>query len=476
MLHAVPAIAPRAIAYVRVSKERDDMISPELQLTAIKDHCHRHGYELTDVIEDLDMSGRFWKRRHMEQAVAMIEQRQAEVIVVWKQSRVSRNRLDWNIAVDRIESAGGRLESATEPIDTSTSSGRLARGMLAEIAAFEAERAGEQWKETHRRRLAKGIPATGKARFGYTNTPDGFVINEDEAEIAREGIRRYLSGHGNVRIAAFFKAAGAGPATGRGVVTWLDAGFYAGLLNYHDPNCPTPHPTYIPKSCPNRITRPGAHEPLIDKGTWEQVRAARKQRSRPGSGRKAKSPYTGVACCTSCGSGMGRRRHSNGHVQMVCGNSDCDAPCSVSESRVDALVLDWLRGVSPLVQGGSSASHAATVALAERLERQAADADKALAQLTVDFARRTIPEGAYLVARDQLTADRDANAREAAELRARTVDKSLEKKALLEAWDELDVLGKNRVLKTLCRVEVTRNEVLRGPAHIRLVPLWDEYT
>ena len=44
----------------------------------------------------------------------MIEHGQADAIVVWRWSRVSRNRLDWAVAVDRVEAAGGALESATE--------------------------------------------------------------------------------------------------------------------------------------------------------------------------------------------------------------------------------------------------------------------------------------------------------------------------------------------------------------------------
>ncbi len=38
----------------------------------------------------------------------MIEDGRADVIVVWRWSRVSRNRLDWAVAVDRVKTAGGR--------------------------------------------------------------------------------------------------------------------------------------------------------------------------------------------------------------------------------------------------------------------------------------------------------------------------------------------------------------------------------
>ncbi len=139
-----------------------DLISPELQLAAIERHCEANGYAIVSVLEDLDESGRFWKRRQVETAIAMIERREAEVLVVWKLSRVARNRLDWAIALDRVESVGGRLESATEAIDATTSTGRFTRGMLAELSAFESERIGSRsGRMTQGRRVAMGLTPTG---------------------------------------------------------------------------------------------------------------------------------------------------------------------------------------------------------------------------------------------------------------------------------------------------------------------------
>jgi site-specific DNA recombinase len=92
------------------------------------------------VLEDLDLSGRFWQNRQFDAAISMLEAGDSDAIVVWRWSRVARNRLDWAVAVDRVGSVGGRLESATEPFDVTTATGRFARGMLAEFAAGNAAR------------------------------------------------------------------------------------------------------------------------------------------------------------------------------------------------------------------------------------------------------------------------------------------------------------------------------------------------
>ncbi len=47
-----PEIGRRVVAYVRVSMEREDIISPELQLIAITDYCKRHGYTIVQTMQD----------------------------------------------------------------------------------------------------------------------------------------------------------------------------------------------------------------------------------------------------------------------------------------------------------------------------------------------------------------------------------------------------------------------------------------
>ncbi|MEB0303633.1 hypothetical protein, partial [Mucilaginibacter sp. 5C4] len=80
-------------------------------------------------------------------------------------------------------------------IDTTNSSGRFARGILAELAAFESERAGEQWQETHRRRWRNGLPHSGRPRFGYTYDKSTFYsIDPETGPIVAEMYARYIAG------------------------------------------------------------------------------------------------------------------------------------------------------------------------------------------------------------------------------------------------------------------------------------------
>ncbi|MGO7984007.1 hypothetical protein ACC691_39900, partial [Rhizobium johnstonii] len=51
----------------------------------------------------------------MQRVMRMVENREVERIILWKWSRLSRDRYDWPQARRVVASAGGRIESATEP-------------------------------------------------------------------------------------------------------------------------------------------------------------------------------------------------------------------------------------------------------------------------------------------------------------------------------------------------------------------------
>ncbi|QDG88838.1 recombinase family protein [Pseudarthrobacter sp. NIBRBAC000502770] len=404
-LRAVPDKAVRAVAYVRVSRERDGMISPELQLAAIERHCQQSGYEVVETLTDLDLSGQFWKRRQVEQAVAMIEAGTADVLVVWKLSRVARNRKDWVIAVDRVEGVGGRLESATEPMDTTTSSGRFARGMLAELAAFESERMGESWKDAHERRVKQGKPANGKPRYGYQYDKEkGFTPDPVQGPILAELYTRYLSGQSVYSLVQFLNDGPTRPSTGYGISKdglWsartirriMDQGFGAGFITRHGERLP------------------GIHAPVITPEQWAEYLARRE--SRRVNRRSERSVYllSGLIRC-SCGARMNaglfgtaqtpkyrckaaaeKRAHTGGYVMV-----------DYVERILLEQLADWAEDLN--AEGAAaakmvkktSADAEKTIGLAKQIEKL----DGRLDQLTLKMLDGTVPQDSYTRLRDDL--------------------------------------------------------------------------
>lgn len=410
-LRAVQNAPKRAVAYIRVSKERDGMISPELQLASIEQHCERSGYEIVETLTDLDMTGRFWKRRQVERAIGMIEAGTADVLVVWKISRVSRNRKDWAIAVDRVEGIGGRMESATEPMDTTTSSGRFARGMLAELAAFESERMGEQWKESHARRIRAGIPANGKPRFGYQySKEEGFSPDPVTGPVLADLYRRYLSGQSFYSLVKWLNDGPTRPVIGYGVSSdgmWsdrtvrriLDQGFGAGYITAHG----------------ERV--PGVHEPVITPEEWNEYLSRRETRRVYRRSERSNYLFSGMIRC-ACGGAMhaglygagkspkykcadvaSKRKHTGGYVMT---------------STVEIEFVKWLESIAANIDAeadlaAKAEQQAASAAdTAAHLKKQLAKLGTRMDQLTNKMLDGTVPDDTYRRLRDELEAQGSA--------------------------------------------------------------------
>ena len=94
---STPKRPTRAVMYGRVSAvmgRGEDLTSPELQEHVIRNYCQRRGYEPVEWLCDVDQSGQSWSRRQTERAVRMIEAHEADVIVVPRWSRFTRNLRD----------------------------------------------------------------------------------------------------------------------------------------------------------------------------------------------------------------------------------------------------------------------------------------------------------------------------------------------------------------------------------------------
>lgn len=431
----------RAVAYIRVSDEGgrgDDMMSPQIQMAAIRDHCDRRGHTIVEVLEDIDLTGRFWRRRQVEQAVKMIESHTADVIVVWKISRVARNRLDWNIAVDRVEVAGGRLESATEPFDTATSAGRFARGMLAELAAYESEVIGDGWTSAHRQRHERGLPVNGKVPFGWVRgkppTPDPVT-----APVVRDLYGRWLAGESFRRLALWLQPR----FPTRTGVPWhptvvrylLDNPWHAGYVVYRGD------------------VRRGAHEPIIGADLWEQYQAARRDSRRVG--RHATSAYllSGLVRCGVCGHAMtghpggGQPLYQCAHARAVAGHTHR----GVSARWLEGVVM---RRVAEVAAEVDAEEVAATPDEGPGLRLRIAELDRHLAVLTGHLVSGLVPESAYAAARDQIVADRG---RLLAELqgcqdRAALALSGPEARSLLAEWPTFGLTRRQALLRRLVRV------------------------
>lgn len=488
VLRAVPDRPLTGVGLVRVSHvgKRDDLISPELQRDAISHYAAGRGIEIVRWVEALDESGSqaksaWWRR--LDQAVSMVEAGDVRAIVVWKYSRAARHRRHWAVALDRVEVAGGVLESATEQVDTTTSTGRLSRGILAELAAWEADVRSEQWKETHSHRVAQGLPHTATGRFGYVYDRQARCYSPDPVTgPALAGLyRRYAAGSGSGRLIEWLNAQGI--TTRRGnpfrsenrLLSLLDSGFGAGLIAYRGE------------------LLPGAHEPVISPAEWAAYQAKRAAARRtPTRLRNPTHPLSGLLRCDRCSGPMhaypqpSRTAGKAGYTYFRCaqgrqpGGACRGAQCS--EAKATRVVKEWLAvqaGDVTVREGtGEARRLAAATARAERrrLAEEIKRADAALAALTIELARRVVPRDAYEAARDELIAGKErAEERRSllgSELAGLRAAVPAQAKTLLESWDAVPIGGKRDALRALIGQVRVRPGGYRG-ATVWVVPRWE---
>lgn len=393
----VPDIPPRAVIYLRQSVHKDDSISIEMQEFAGRDYCARMGYTVVAVEADEGLSGRRWDNRPaVKRAIDLIEGRNADVIILWKWSRLSRSRRDWALASDRVDVAGGRIESATEPIDTGTASGRFARGVMTEYAAFQSEQIGEQWEEVRQRRIRNGLPVSGRLPWGWEKHDGQLRPVPEQAAYVVEMYAKFLGGQGSASIARWMNAQGVPSPEGKiwsreRPGTLLDSPIHAGLIPYRGE------------------TFEGAHEGIIDRATWAEYVATRAAR-REGKQKPRVSHYllSSLARC-HCGyqmSGKSDRTRGVFYGGYVCQSMAPDhGPNYISIRKLDPLVPQWLAGIAKELDAAVD-----VVALVEmttdldQLRREHTALQKQLTNLTLQLAADIVPEVAYSEARAQIEA------------------------------------------------------------------------
>lgn len=465
----------RAALYLRQSTHREESISLELQEAACRRHCEERGYHVVAVESDPGISGRTFNRPAVKRVMEAVEAGQVDVVILWKWSRMSRSRRDWAIAADRVDVAGGRIESATEDIDVSTSHGRLARGMMVEFAAFESERIGDQWKEAHQRRVNMGLPANGKPRFGYRRKGEGFEPDPETGSVLADLYRRYISGESFYALVKTLNDNGIDTVSGYGTSggKWsqrslqrvLDSGFGAGLIRSHEEHFP------------------GLHEAVIAEYEWKDYLAARDRRRVHRGSERSTYMLSGMVRC-ECGSSMvagqfGWKRVPKFRCKAAAEKRAHDGGY-VTAHVLDNEVKVWLQNVvSDLsevatAEAGLQSKRSQASANLSKLGASLMRTEQAITRLTVSFAEGILSDGAYRSAVKELEEKRDGltTTIKSAESERRSIPVSVEVvQALLDDWDIIGIEQRREMLRGLVRHVVVKPQ--RPRSEVTVVPIWE---
>ena len=192
-------MSTRAVAYVRVSTEKqaDAGQSLEAQRAKVAAYASLYELDLVEVVVDAGVSAKTLNRPGLTRALAMLKSGEADALVVVKLDRLTRSVRDLGELVERYFASGAAaLLSVSEQIDTRSAAGRLVLNVLASVSQWEREAIGERTAAVMQHKASQGEFTGGQAPYGYAVEAGRLVPVEAEQAVlaaAREAKAKGLS-------------------------------------------------------------------------------------------------------------------------------------------------------------------------------------------------------------------------------------------------------------------------------------------
>lgn len=317
----------RLIGYVRVSRVMGrggaSFQSPTEQRKAIEHIVAlTPGAVIVDWIEELDESGGTMDRPGAQQAIRAVDGGQVDGIVMAYLSRWARTPS----ALQKIEewSKNGKVFlSAAERIDTTTSHGMFALGVLLLVAKLDLDRYTETWDASTRNAIERGVAIS--VPYGYERGDDRRLVPvEPAASVVKDIYRRRAARHGVAAIAESLNADGVAPPR---AVAWTRQTVRAMLTSR----------TYLGEAWYGANRTVDAHPALVDEATWNAAQTVKGV----SHGHSHKNLLAGMLRCAGCGylmgagQGGGGRRYSCNRVH---GGGRCPSPTAAMAERLETHV------------------------------------------------------------------------------------------------------------------------------------------
>lgn len=300
----------RAVGGIRLSSLTEDTTSPERQKALIQAYADANGIEIIGWAIDLDVSAAIapWDRPELGQWLKRPDD--FELLIFAKLDRAVRRLRDF-IDLDEWGTAHAIALVILDPsLDLTTSSGRMMAKILAIFAEFEREMIAQRTKEGYEEILRQGRWPGGRVPYGYRKTQipgrKGWylVIDQEQAEVLREAVRRIIAGASTLSQAKRLNAEKV--PTARGGRTWAHTSLYDMLRS--------PALLGQRKGEDGDVIRDADGlpiqyaEPILTRATWERLQEKLNDNAHNRTGnRNDAAPLLQVAFCGHCGRPMYRR-------------------------------------------------------------------------------------------------------------------------------------------------------------------------
>lgn len=352
----IPPAAPlkNVAGYARVSTGKDAMLnSLSAQISYYSSYIQQHpGWAYAGVFVDEALTGTKRDRAGFDELLEKCRAKQIDMVITKSISRFARNTVTLLETVRELKALGIDVFFEKENLHSIGGDGELLLTILASYAQAESLSVSENCKWRIRKRFEEGKP-WAIAALGYELVDGVLRVVPEEAKVVRLIFRSYLEGMGRTAIAKMLNEQGFPNRCGQQwrpnlVDSVLRSEKYVGdmlLQKYYTDD------HLNKKTLVNRGQLPmayvqNAHEPIIDRQTFECVQQEIARRAGAFHPKHQEYPFTGMIVCGGCGKHY-KRKCAHGKTSWVCstyaqkGKQTCPSK-QIAEDTLMVLAADVL--------------------------------------------------------------------------------------------------------------------------------------
>ena len=306
----------RGVIYGRQSLTRDGSLSRQDQIASGTEEAKRHNVEVVKELIEPPSTGAYRNRGkdrpRWAELLELVRDGKVQVVIAFKTDRLSRGGgPGWAPLIEAAEQAGLNPDRFVLIVGSGFMS-EFEIGIRASMDREESKKSSDRVKQFKARDAMEGRPAMGGPRpFGFL--PDRVTHDPEEAELIRSAARRLLAGESVRGLVRDWNSRGLRTSTGREwapskLAVCLTSARIVGLREYDSDHDSDGQGRNL------KIVGPAIWEPILDRPTWERLRA--RLRGSPAQKRPRGAAYllTGFIYCGKCGQAMygGRQGSSYG--------------------------------------------------------------------------------------------------------------------------------------------------------------------
>ncbi|KMM36945.1 recombinase family protein [Guptibacillus hwajinpoensis] len=409
-----PEHANRSIAlYCRVSTDEQakDGLSLHEQQERLGSYCRAMGWENPmQVYVEKAISAKNTDRPELTKLMKAVKNNKIAKVLVTKLDRISRKLLDLLNLINIFYEYKVDFVSISESFDTNTPSGRLTMQVLGAVAEFERESIRERVFETMHYAARQGKWMT-QSPYGYQLLDKKLVVFEPEAKIVKLIFEDYLNkGMGYQAIAKKLNFEEIPSKFNKGWSTQtikllLSNPVYKGTLVWNRSDSTKEKRTS--KDDGEWITVEEAHDPIIDKKTWDAVQNRMKERQIAPRAKSSPHLLGGLLKCGKCEASMiiGWSGSKNNRYRVYrCSTSKNKGTCSMKQFRADDVEAWFKQGLVTLFQ---SVDHKAEIKVIPNEDQTHASIKQKIRTSKKRYERKVEAYAAGLISLEDLNGEKE---------------------------------------------------------------------